>query len=444
MRTLLALESFGAATTMVTLSLEEEAVVIAEAVADEAAITAELAEVARATDITESLEDLAVIADNIETATPIEGALFDTAANMAVAGTDVEPTVLVPASESYKGGKLAVESIKQRASDIWKSIKEAIKRIWARIESFFYKYFGTLPGMKRNIAAARKRVEAAGGMQIDQKKFTLSSGLRTLTIDGKVLKTESEVISGLKVMKEINDAVFQNSSSAKKFGEAIYEALTNFDPAKPAVQTNTLTNYIVDETAKEAKTSIFGSGSNFSGRYSGFEVKATKPFFNNTTIVIKTPESLAKDASISSFALLGMVARTGTFNVASTSKIPTVPDSVEFATLSLSSMDDILDLCDNLVSTLEAYQRGKNLKDALSFKDKLNAASEKATAAIARLEASDDANDRAATSNYRALVNMNTFYCNALANPATGLATNTQTVVNTMLSLVSKSLAHYR
>lgn len=439
MRTLLALESIGAAPTMVTLSLEEEAVVIAEAVADEAAITAELAEVARATDITESLEDLAVIADNIETATPIEGALFDTAANMAVAGTDVEPTVLVPASESYKGGKLAIESIKQRASDIWKSIKEAIKRIWARIESFFYKYFGTLPGMKRNIAAARKKVEATNGMTMDKKKFTLSSGLRTLTVDGSVLKDESGVISTLKTLKEVGEEFFKNNDTTSKLGEAIHDALSNFDVANPNKAGEVLS--VVLDKINGNKASVFKGAGGFAGRYSGFDVTATAPFFNNTSVVKKTFKS---DSNTPLTVKLNGCARAAWINVQTTSKVPNVPDSVEFSTLSISGMEEILDLCDNMVSTLEYYQRGKHLKDALSFKDKLNAASEKATAAIARLEASEETGDRAAIANYRALVNMNTFYCNALANPATGLATNTQTVVNTMLSLVSKSLAQYR
>lgn len=439
MRNFLSLEAHNASTSTVVLSLEEEAVVISEVAADEAAITTELSEVARATDVSDAMEDLAVIADNIEEATPVEGALFDTAANMAVAGTDIEPTVLVPASESFKGRKLSAESmnIKARALAIWQQIKEALRRIWVRIESFFHKYFGMMPGLKRDIEAARKRVQASAGMTAAEKKMPVTSGVRTLTVDGKVLKTETEVLDTLKVFKTVIGDVFGTSSAIKKSGEDILSAINAFDAEEPQKEVAAL---VTKFRSYKNTSSSFKPTSGFNSRYPGFSISATAPLFNNTSIVFKQPAT----KETSDIAYLSMCARSGSFNVQTTDKVIATPESIDFSVMSISGMESVLSICDDLVDVVETYQRSKALTEASAFKSKLAAVSEKAGSVIDALNSKGETPNTAAVSAYRALINMNTFYCNLIANPSTGLATNLQSTVRTMLHLITKSLAQYK
>ena len=187
------------------LSLEEEQVLMDEAATDAAEVDKDLGESERVIEVSDALEDLAVIADGIEEATPAEAALIETAGDMAVAGTDVQPEEVVPAMESYIGRRIATEGIRETARAIWESIQRWVKSIWEKIEKFFYKLFGVIPGMRKRIAALEKRVDEAVGKKVEEKKVTISSGVASLCIDYKPVKNEGEFLKGVTSLQKVLD-----------------------------------------------------------------------------------------------------------------------------------------------------------------------------------------------------------------------------------------------
>ena len=87
----------GAVVVPLEDSEEEIAAILAvEELSEE--IANDQAEVERSIEVADGLEDVATIAENIDQPSPTDIALIQTAANMAVAGTDGDATVLVPAA----------------------------------------------------------------------------------------------------------------------------------------------------------------------------------------------------------------------------------------------------------------------------------------------------------------------------------------------------------
>ena len=105
-------------------SAMEEAEVMEEEARELAAeITADNAEAERAADLSDSLEDLAVVASSIDEATPAETQLIQLAGDMATAGDEeVTSEDIVPATESFVGQRIAVEGFVEKAKQIWEAI----------------------------------------------------------------------------------------------------------------------------------------------------------------------------------------------------------------------------------------------------------------------------------------------------------------------------------
>jgi hypothetical protein len=93
----------------------------------------------RQLEIHNALEDLAEIASTIDTPTPREVALFQTAANMAVAGTDNEATDILPAMEAFK--PLALEGFTDKIKESIKKIIQYFKDMWNKFSDWIKSLF---------------------------------------------------------------------------------------------------------------------------------------------------------------------------------------------------------------------------------------------------------------------------------------------------------------
>jgi hypothetical protein len=176
------------------LSLEEEAVEVAEMAEIGNEITEDNNGQERAADTVQGLENLEAVVTNIEETTPAEAALVDQAVDMATTGTQIDADDIAPSMESYVGKRMAIESIRDSAARIWNSIMEMLKRIWERVETFFYKAFGVLPSIRRRLESLEDAIDAARSKSIENKKVTVTSGVTYLSIDYKPVKKGSELL----------------------------------------------------------------------------------------------------------------------------------------------------------------------------------------------------------------------------------------------------------
>lgn len=441
MRRFIAQESF-ADPMLGELSLEEEQVLLTEAASDQAAVASDLNEAERVIEVSDSLEDLAVVADGIEEATPAEAALVEVAGDMATAGTDVAGDELIPAQESFVGRRLAVEGIRETARNIWASIQAFLKKIWEKIESFFYKIFGTIPRLRKSIESLQKRADdLSGGLKDDGKTFTVSSGIAGLCLDYKAVKNGSEFKSALKDMKEAAVSAMKDvADTYSKIGERAAEAIADFEPAKAQ---DGLKKFIEDVTKLQSqiKNDIPG-GSALEASYApGFDCKAGKQLLGNVRLIGKLAKPNEKDGLLAGMEIL----RRSYMEVgASRTKEGTLPSDVKFTTMSGGDISEVLKEALSILETLEDYKRGKGWGELKKVKGKLETASNKATSKMESMKSSEEADEKAAYPYYKSLLNFNTGFARMCQQPSMPMFSHALTAVRTAIILAEKSLAQYK
>jgi len=142
-------------------------------------------EVERMSDIQVGLENLAIVAGSIEKSTAIELGLLDVASDLAVAGTGLNGAEVTPGLESALDDTVSVESIKDAAANVWKTIVDFIKRIAKQVEMFFQKIFGALPRLKKSFLALKERADAATSKSVEEAKTELGSEVNALVVNNK-------------------------------------------------------------------------------------------------------------------------------------------------------------------------------------------------------------------------------------------------------------------
>lgn len=439
-----ALESADNNVSYGVLSMEEEAQLLTEATQDEAAATTDLNEIARMNDMSEAIEDLAVIADGIEgEPSQTEAALIDNTAQMAVAGTEVAPEEVVPAMESYRGRKIATEGLRETARNIWESIKRILKKVWEKIESFFYKIFGTIPGLRRSIKSLKDKVRDLSG-SVSEKKITVSAGVQSVSVDYKTPKNEGDLKASMKTLTTVVEDIFgPNASKMVDMGEAIVDGLNDFDPADPKKSLGPFVGKI-GKIAKGAveKTNYSAISGN---RWPGFKGKISDPLPGNVSIVSRMPNEIDARHDDVNVGKLEALRRVTVEVVATSDKSKDVPNSFEMSTMGTSAMLDLLEDAESILDKLEQFQRGKHHADMKKTKAKLDTASDKATSAMAKAEGkSDDKEAKDSVPYYRALLNFNTAYARWSKDPAMPMVSHSLAFIRGVITCVQKSAAEYK
>lgn len=443
MRRILSMETHRPAFEGVVLSLEEEQILLQEAQQDAAEVATDLNEVDRLVEVTAGLEDLAVIADGIEEATPAEVALIETAGDMAVAGTDIPAEEVVPAMEAYKGGRIATENIRDTAASIWRQIQAFVKKVWEKIEGFFYKIFGTIPGLRKRLEALEESIDAAGGKSVegDKKKFKVSSGVSAFCVDHKPVKTEADLKAAVKDTLDTYKWIFTNSADlVAQVGKELAGAIGDFDPTKGAEEQAK----VVAETAKKYAQSLgrsFPKGSTENlPKLDGFVVIGGKQLLGNTRLVAKYFKD-STDAGV--LGQLDRYRRSSVELAGARDKDAAVPSEFDFATLSIASAKDLVKQAGEMLDLLEDFHRGKGWKEVKKVKTDLENASSKATTAMSKLKESEEASERAVVPYFRAVLNFNGVYAGWTQKPYMGSYTHGLTVVRAIMTLVQRSMAQY-
>lgn len=420
------------------ISLEEEQVMLDEAASDAVSVNDDLNEAERIIEVSEGLEDLAVIADGIEEATPAETALIETAGDMAVAGTDVDPEEVIPAMESYRGRRISTEGIRETAQTIWRSIQEFLKNIWKKIEAFFYKHFGTIPALRKRLKELQSRVEAKSGSSIEEKKVTLNSGLTSLSVEYKVVKTGAELKTALGEMEKATNWAFgEVQTNLSKAGDKIADAISDFDPEKAEESAQKMVTAV-----KEAKASNPPGSSKVSGnRWPSFEAYQGPALLGNVSLVSKH-YSEGRDGNGGVLAKLDRMRRGGVGLEPTNEKSKDAPSSSDFTTMSTSDMEDAIKTCEKILDHLEDFNRGKRATDIKTAKGKIETASKKATGAVEK--AANDEDAKACVPYYRAVLNFNASYARWAQSPAMGLSQVALTSVRATMAVITKCLGAYK
>lgn len=441
-----ALESFtnGMSTQYGNLSREEEEVMAADAA--EAADNAEtgLDESERMLGLSDGLEDLAEIADGISEASETETQLLTVAGNMAVAGSEVAPEEIVPAMEGFVGRRIATESFRERAAAIWRAILAQIKKVWAWIEKFFYNIFGTIPGLRKELKALRSRIDDTSAKKLEDKKVTISSGVKAVSVDGSVPKSDGDLTKGMSALLDAVTFVYgPYIDGLAKLGDTTAEHISDFDAEKPAESVSKFVTYLEKNDGK--LYDVPGASSASGSRFSGYTAKAGHALPNNVSLFAKKPklETIRQHAS-KDLAVLDMCRHMGVELLSTSEKEKDVPDSFEINTISVATMHNLIDDMEKVLDKLEDFNRGKRTAEMKKTRTKLETASDKATKAVEKAEKSDKAEDRAVIVYYRGMLNFNQAYARWCQNPAVQLLNSSLASIRGYKAVIAKSLSAYK
>ena len=437
------MESFGGH-NYGEISMEEEAVMNAEAAEAANGADSDLQEAERIIQMSDSLEDLAVIADGIEEATPTEVALIENAGDMAVAGTDVPAEEVVPAMEGYVGRRIATEGIRETAKAIWDSILRFLKKVWEKIEAFFYKIFGGIPNLRRSIASLKKQADDASGKKTEVKKITINSGIKALTIDGKQQKTEPEFKSMLGDLTAASKTVFTtHMDETASLGEKIATAIADFDPAEAEKHATALYDIVKRSTPKGI------TGSVNTTRFPGFNTTIGGALAGDVSLCVKRFSDKVDDNTLGK---LDRARRAGSELISTSEKsTKTLPNDYEMSPLSVGGVRTLMEDADKILDILEEYKRGKRSKDIVKTQKSIESASAKATKAMESANKADakdsdgnESSERASVPYYRGMLNFNASYARWVQSPAMPLMSSVLTTIRATVVVCQKSLAGYK
>lgn len=433
-----ALEGYQNQVALESISMEEEQVMIDEAAGAAVEADQELAEAERIIEVSDALEDLAIIADGIEEASPAETQLVEIAGDMAVAGTDVSPEEIVPAMESFRGGKIATEGIRETAKNIWESIQRYLKQVWEKIEKFFYNILGTVPRLRKSLEALEQKVEDTVGKKAEGN-VTISAGISNISIAYSPAKNEGDLSNCIGALTDAAKWTYgSHVDSVTKRGESIAKIIGEFDPAKSAEAVTAMRDALKAHKADK----VPGSGSADNGRFPGFGTFVGAPLPGNKSIAYKWFADNGDDTS--DLGSLDRYRNSRVELIDTSDKAPTgAKNEVEITPVTTNGAKKLIKEMQALLTVLEDYKRGPKSKAITKTQKSIEDASSKANKAMGTAK-SDDEGSKAAVAPFRALLNFNAAYARWAQSPAVPLMSHSITTIKTVMVVIQKSMAAHK
>lgn len=427
-----------------SISLEEEALIIADAGVDQAETATELAETDRIIEVSDALEDMAVVAGEIKEATPVEAALIETVGTMAVAGTDIAPEEVVPAMEAMTDLKPKLDQVRATAKRIWEQILKFLESIWAKIEAFFYKQFGTIPALQKRLNALLKKAQEAAKATSTVEKITLKGGITALSVQGKAPSSEGELAQGLTVLTEAAKYVYGTySDSLVKRGTAIAHAISDFKADNAELSASAL-----KQALRNAKFGDIPGASNGSkARYPGFDARMGRPLPGNVSLVSKHYIENGQDVSI--LGGLDRSRREGVELVATNGgPVPSSgPGTLEMATITPQGAEKLIKETLDLLKQIEDFKRGGKGKAIQKARKDIESASAKATKAVEAVKPSAEGpqvNLGTSVTYYRGMLNFNAAFARWSRDPQVTFTSTALSTARAMAIVIEKSLSTYK
>lgn len=396
----------------------------------------------------ESMEQLAVIMDNVPEASMEMLALFENSMESLI-GTDsvTVEDVMGCSLESFAGTQVSTEKLRKIAKSAWEWIKTQLKKVWKAVSDFFHSIFGATTRLRKAADRLIKRANDTAGKAVKDGKIEVGSEVNPLRgTDGKAPGKASEVIDGLSVgvsvLAQLNKDYFPELT---KTGEKLADSIKSWDAEKSDAQLTDLNGVFMSSKALIASAQITKGWKNLVGsekRYPNKNVIHT-PFIGGDVIAqITKPVEAGSTASqiAESYRQGGMQV------IAAKDKMP---DAIKEAKIDTWTAEQCIELANKIVEicdAIEDYQRKGIQEKLVKAADKIEAASDK----LGKIEKTYTAEDGAALNTsqartaMRAALGYNTAFQNWAVNPQTAIIRNLFAAARAGLSVANKSLSQYK
>lgn len=210
----------------------------------------------RAIDVADSLGDIQDIVQNTPEDEQVDTNLIQTAANMAVAGTDVNAQDIVPTMESFRDKRVAVEAIGEKIKGALKSVINSAKEIGTKIGNYLKETFRSVSYLEKRATEYRQQLSA-----IDKKTtatVTFRAKYYLATDDGTAIGSldefKSNFVKGSGVFGKIAPLATQMVTSLSGGVKTYITNLAKMDLAKQDEQGKVLYDIIVTNFIKKLKS----------------------------------------------------------------------------------------------------------------------------------------------------------------------------------------------
>lgn len=426
------------------ISQEEAEVMETEAKTLENEMSNDVQDAERALDTADSMEDLAIIADSVDEATPTETALMQVAGDMAVAGTDVDSEDVVPATECFKGRRVAAEGFRETARNIWTAIKKFVKDIWAKLEKWFYNIFGAIPLLRKSIEKTRKRMDETlndgKSIQSDAKKFELNNGLDSLRVGQDVKTKASDINTAAEKFKAVIEGLLDGGIIAK-YGDKVADAIEEYEgDTKTSAEASA--NKVADVIDANKPTFTFATTPGRHEFGSEYTVVSSNGVLGGREFVCRHK---AKPATAASDLDRLNEARSTRFSFQQLSTKVKTKDSIQFETMKTSEIEESMDIAESILDTLENFHRRKGKKDLEKARDRIEKACNQVESQSGKVD--DDnvsmTDQREILALTRAVYKFSPTYASLASTTITQSYNLGLQIVRTLLMLSSRSLSQY-
>jgi hypothetical protein len=402
------------------ITLEEASIILGDSRVLAGEIGRDLSESERVTQISDALEDLALVARDIRQATPQETMLIELVGQAASAGHgDVSPDELIPSMESYVGLSVATEGIVDTARRIWEAIQNFIVRVWNKIRDFFRATVVT-GKYKKTLTELKEMVKNAGQAHESKTTFNVSGAAHGLMPDMHSGQVWSHLNAELERMVSIDKVVFKDyASSVLKMGGEIAKAINDFDPKVPERAANELKDKLgalhLDVAPDVTAHGFIGSG--------------TLRFQKHERVVGEPVEVALERLRLTGLKYQKGDAPKGNHNLEG------MPAG------SVPEMTEALAAAEKMLETLEVFY-GQYVTQFYKAADECRTASNKASKAMGELDKAEFGNK--SIGYYRSMLNFNTAFANWTHEPFIPMYQHTLRVVSSLFILVRGSLSCYK
>lgn len=422
------------------VSIEEEVIATGEAQDELNNAEAESGEIERLQDVADQtaqsvdyIEQQVNNPENTQGATQNEVALAEQVANLATVGTGEDAESVMPSSESYVGGQISCEGLKETVRSIIRAVIDAIKKLWARLKKFWKSTMSRLSSLKKSAQDLKERANKTTGAA-KEKKIKVSGGVAgLLSIDGSVQKEYGQISSGLKEFEKRISEAGTWSAKIAEVGEGIADAISDLDPAKAASEEAAFTGKFLAKVGPNR------------GVFTGLTKTTDKRFADDKVDVTSSKTMLGEKKLFSRNRSGGgdkatnsrVIASSRVFLDSSSDKVKEHSET-EFNTIGTSNIADLCDDVINLVDAMAYYGEGKGLEKV----EKASGKVEKALEKLSRANDTDEAKGEDAAA-LRRMVALGHAFSDWARNPTAPLINHVCTVSRAVLTIGTKSLAQY-
>ncbi|BDD79851.1 hypothetical protein [Burkholderia phage FLC9] len=414
------------------VSLEEELIIVGDANEEAQACDDRLSEVERLVDLKQALEDLAVIADNIEQPTSMELDLIDNCAQMAVAGTGMAPENLLKGPPLAVGQEIATEGWTDSAQRLWATIKAFMKKIWDHIENFL-KVHVVLPSIYARLQLMLRQLKnRTGELRYGQTaQMELTTGLSYLSNGLRIQRSAAEFAQEFEKFNKAVEMVYvANPERVSKLGKDIADTIDNWTGENTDETMNRLVSVI--KSSNNATGLPFPMP--FSANEGDFKVRSSHEILGCTYFKFATFDGAAPEPLLA----LERLRNTGLSVEAGDDP---KDDEITFKHNGPAVYEKLLKDASDMIQTVARFNKsGGAMKKLRQAGKEIEVSSEEALKALSK-EAAEAS--PALIAEIKMMLNFNPTYARWVQQPAVAFYTKVIGVVRALLMLVQNYVGLY-